>query len=266
VSTATFALRDSRTMLRRNMRHILRYPSMTLLLVGMPVIFLLLFVYVFGGALGSGLDGMSGGLTGRAAYVNYIVPGILLFTVAGAVQGTSVSVAMDMTEGIVARFKTMAIFRSSLLAGHVIATVVQTVASLAVVIGLALAIGFRPHAGVAAWLGAAGMLVLVTLALTWLAVAAGLACKTVESASNVLMPLTLLPLLGSGFVPTASMPVVLRWFADYQPFTPIMETLRGLLTGTPVGHSGVIAVGWCAAITIACYFWARALFNRDPSS
>ncbi|HEY3684189.1 MAG TPA: ABC transporter permease [Streptosporangiaceae bacterium] len=266
MSTATYAIRDTRTMLRRNLRHVLRYPSMTLLLIGMPVIFLLLFVYVFGGALGSGLDGMSGGLTGRAAYVNYIVPGILIFTLTGVVQGTSVSVAMDMTEGIVARFKTMSIFRASLLAGHVIATMIQALASLAVVVGLALAVGFRPHAGVAGWLGATGMLVLAALALTWLAVAAGMACKTVESASNVLMPLVLLPLLGSGFVPTASMPLVLRWFADYQPFTPIMETLRGLLTGTPIGHNAVIAVGWCVAIVIASYFWARALFNRDPSS
>ena len=266
MSTAGYALRDSRTMLRRNLRHLLRYPSMTLLLLGMPVIFLLLFVYVFGGTLGSGLDGMAGGLTGRAAYVNYVIPGILVFTVTGVVQGTSIAVAMDMTEGIVARFKTMALFRASMLVGHVVATAVQTAIGLVVILGLALAIGFRPHAGIGGWLAAAGLLLLLTLALTWLGVACGLACKTVESASNVLMPLSLLPLLGSGFVPTDSMPAGLRWFADYQPFTPIMDTLRGLLMGTPVATgSAVQAIAWCTGITVICYLWARALFNRDPS-
>ena len=266
MSTATYALRDSRTMLRRNLKHLLRYPSLTFMLLGMPVIFLLLFVYVFGGTLGSGLGGMSGGLTGRAAYVNYVVPGILVFTITGVVQGTSVSVAMDMTEGIVARFKTMAIFRASMLTGHVVATVIQAVIGLAFIIGIALAIGFRPDAGVVEWLAATGMLLLVTLALTWLAVASGLACKTVESASNVLMPLVLLPLLGSGFVPTGSMPTGLRWFAEYQPFTPIMETVRGLLMGTEIGSSAVQAIAWCLATIVVCYVWARALFNRDPSA
>jgi len=266
MSTAAYALRDSRTMLRRNLTRLLRYPSLTVMLLGMPVVFLLLFVYVFGGALGSGLGGMAHGLTGRAAYVNYVVPGILVFTITGVVQGTAISIAMDMTEGIVARFKTMAIWRGSMLVGHVVATVLQTVLGLAVVIGLALAIGFRPAAGVAGWLGAAGLLLLVALALTWLAVASGLACKSVESASNVLMPLILLPMLGSGFVPTGSMPAVLRWFAEYQPFTPIMETLRGLLTGTAVGSSGIQAIAWCLALIVGSYLGARVLFNRDPTA
>lgn len=265
MTTASYALRDSRTMLGRSLRHIVRYPSMTLILLALPVIFLLLFVYVFGGTLGAGLGDLAGGRTGRGAYVDYVTPGILLFTVAGVVNGTAVSVAMDMTEGIIARFRTMAIFRPSVLTGHVLATMIQTVFSLAIVVGIALAIGFRPSASPLEWLAAAGVLMMATLALTWLAVALGLVTRNVETASNLPMPLSLLPLLGSGFVPTDSMPAGLRWFAEYQPFTPIIETIRGLLLGTPIGHDAILAVAWCAAITIACFLWARHLYNRDPS-
>ena len=266
MSTASYALRDSRAMLGRNLRHILRYPSMTLLLLGMPVIFLLLFVYVFGGTLGAGLGGQADGRTGRGAYVDYVTPGILLFTIAGVVNGTAVSVAMDMAEGIIARFRTMAIFRPSVLTGHVLATMVQAFLSLAVVVGIALAIGFRPSASPLEWLAAAGVLMMAALALTWLAVALGLVTKSVETASNLPLPLSLLPLLGSGFVPTGSMPAGLRWFAEYQPFTPIIETTRGLLMGGAIGTSAIQAVAWCAAITIGCFLWAKRLYNRDPSS
>jgi ABC-2 type transport system permease protein len=261
MSTLSHSVSDSATMLRRNLRHMLRYPSMTLMLVGMPVIFLLLFVYVFGGTLGAGL-GPSGG---RALYVNYVTPGIVLMTVAGAATGTAVSVAMDMTEGIVARFRTMAISRASVLTGHVVGSVIQTLLGMAVVIGVAVLIGFRPTAGPAEWLAAAGVLTLFVFALTWLSVALGLVSKSVETASNAPMPLMLLPFLGSGFVPTGSMPAGLRWFAEYQPFTPVIETLRGLLLGTPIGNSAILAITWCAAITLAGYLWARKLFNRDPS-
>jgi ABC-2 type transport system permease protein len=262
MSTLSHTVSDSATMLRRNLRHMLRYPSMTLLLVGMPVIFLLLFVYVFGGTLGAGLGGASGG---RAEYVNYVTPGIVLMTVAGAATGTAVSVAMDMTEGIVARFRTMAISRASVLTGHVVGSLIQTLLSMAVVIGIALLIGFRPTAGLVEWIAATGVLTLFVLALTWLSVALGLVSKSVESASNAPMPLTLLPFLGSGFVPTDSMPTGLRWFAEYQPFTPIIETLRGLLLGTPIGDSAILTIAWCAGITLLGYLWARKLFNRDPS-
>jgi ABC-2 type transport system permease protein len=261
MSTLSHSVSDSATMLRRNLRHMLRYPSMTLMLVGMPVIFLLLFVYVFGGTLGAGL-GPSGG---RALYVNYVTPGIVLMTVAGAATGTAVSVAMDMTEGIVARFRTMAISRASVLTGHVVGSVIQTLLGMAVVIGVAVLIGFRPTAGPAEWLAAAGVLTLFVFAITWLSVALGLVSKSVETASNAPMPLMLLPFLGSGFVPTGSMPAGLRWFAEYQPFTPVIETLRGLLLGTPIGNSAIIAITWCAAIALAGYLWARKLFNRDPS-
>jgi ABC-2 type transport system permease protein len=263
MSTLSYAVSDSATMLRRNLRHMLRYPSMTLQLIGMPVVFLLLFVYVFGSTLGDGIGGVSGG---RAEYVNYVTPGILLMTVASRVQGTAISVAMDMTEGIIARFRTMAIWRGSVLTGHVLGELIQTMLSLAVVTGVALLIGFRPDATAIEWLAALGILALITLALTWLSVALGMVTKTVESASNLPLPLVFLPFLGSGFVPTDSMPVGLRWFAEYQPFTPFIETVRGLLLGTPIGGGATLAVAWCIAITAGGYLWARRLFNRDPSS
>jgi ABC-2 type transport system permease protein len=267
MSTLSHAVSDSATMVRRQLRHMLRYPSMTLMLVGMPIIFLLLFVYVFGGTLGDGLGGpgLGGASGGRAEYANYVTPGILLMAVAAAAQGTAISVAMDMTEGIIARFRTMAIARVSVLTGHVVGSLIQTMLSLAVVTGIALLIGFRPNAGLVEWIAAAGVLALLTLALTWLSVALGMVTKSVETASNLPMPLVFLPFLGSGFVPTDSMPVGLRWFAEYQPFTPVIETLRGLLLGTAIGNNGVIAVAWCAGIALASYLWARRLYNRDPA-
>jgi ABC-2 type transport system permease protein len=185
-------------------------------------------------------------------------------TVAGVAQGTAISVAMDMTEGIVARFRTMAIFRPSILTGHVLSAMTQTVCSLAIVIGVALLIGFRPTASPVEWAAAVGILALISLAVTWLSVACGLVSKTVEAASNLPMPLLLLPFLGSGFVPTDSMPTALRWFAEYQPFTPVIEALRGLLLGTAIGSSAVLTVAWCAVFTLVSYLWARAAFNRDP--
>ncbi len=262
MGTLSYTVSDSATMLRRNLRHMRRYPSLTLLLIGMPIIFLLLFVYVFGGTLGAGLGSVSGG---RVAYVNYVAPGILLMTVAAASQGTAILVAKDMTEGIIARFRTMAISRASILTGHVLGSMIQTMLGIAVVIAVALLTGFRPTAGLLAWIAAIGLLALFTLALTWLTVALGLVAKSVETASNTPMFLTLLPFLGSGFVPTGSMPTGLRWFAEYQPFTPVNETLRGLLLGTPIGNSAVLAVAWCVGITLVCYLWALKLYNRDPA-
>jgi ABC-2 type transport system permease protein len=258
----SYLLADSATMLRRSLRRLVRYPSMTLMLVGMPVVFLLLFVYVFGGTLGAGIGGASGG---RAEYVNYVAPGIILMTVASAAQGTAISVAMDMTAGIIARFRTMAIARSAVLTGHVISSLIQTMISIVIVIGVALAVGFRPNAGLVEWLAVFGLLTFFTLGLTWLSVALGLVSKSVETASNTPMILMLLPFIGSAFVPTDSLPTVLRWFAEYQPFTPVTETLRGLLLGSPIGNNAVIAVAWCVAITLAGYFWAMSLFNRRAS-
>lgn len=262
MSTMTYTVTDSMTMLRRNLRHAVRYPSLTLLVAAMPVIFLLLFVFVFGDTLGAGLTGVSGG---RAEYIAYVTPGILIMGIAGSAQGTAISVAMDMTEGIIARFRTMSISRASVLIGHVVGAVIQTMLGLVVVLGVALLIGFRPTAGPVEWLGVVGVLVLLSFALTWLSVALGLVTKSVETASNLPMPLLLLPFLGSGFVPTDSMPAGLRAFAEYQPFTPFIETLRGLLLGTPIGNSALIAVIWSAVIALGGYLWALKLYNRDPS-
>ncbi len=254
------AIADSATMLRRNLRRMRRYPSLTFFVAAMPVVLLLLFVYVFGGTLGAGLGELSGG---RATYVAYVTPGILLFTVAGAGQGTAITVAMDMHEGIIARFRTMAIARSSVLAGHVAGSVIEAMLAVAIVVGVAVVVGFRPTTGPVDWLAALGLLALTSVAISWLSVALGLVTDSVETASNLPMILILLVFLSSSFVPTGSMPDPLRWFAQNQPFTPIIETLRALLLGAPIGTSGLLAAGWCVALSIAGYLWARRLYDRD---
>jgi ABC-2 type transport system permease protein len=260
----TYAIRDSMTMLRRNLRRSLRYPVAPATTMGIPIVLLLLFVFVFGNTLGAGLPGASGeaGGGGRGDYLDYVTPGILLLAITGAAQSTAIAVAMDMTEGIVARFRTMAIARASVLTGHVVGSLIQTLLGLAVVTGVALALGFDATATPLEWLEAIGLLALVTFAVTWVAVALGLVTKSVEAASNLPMPLILLPFLGSGFVPTESMPPALRWFAENQPFTPIMETLRGLLLGTPIGSSGWLAIAWSVAIGLGSYVWAKHLYDR----
>lgn len=254
----TSALADSATMLRRNLKHVLRYPSMTLFMVVMPVLFLLLFVYILGGAIGPA------GHTGRAAYATFITPGILALTAVAATTATAVSVASDMAGGIIARFRTMPIARVSMLAGHVGGAVIQTVLGMAAVTAIALLTGFRATTSATNWLAAAGILLLFAFALTWLSVALGLAAKTVESASNAPTPLIILAFLGSGFVLTSSMPTAIRWFAEYQPFTPVINTVRGLLIGGPIGNNAVIAIAWSLAIALGSYLWARKLFSRDP--
>jgi len=254
----TFA--DSATMLRRNLKHQLRYPSLTLMLAGFPIVFLLLFVYVFGGQLGSGLGGH--GVGDRGAYLTYVVPGILIITVASAALGTAISVATDMTGGIIDRFRTMAISRGAVLTGHVIGSLLQTLAVLVLVAGVSLAIGFRSGADALEWLAAAGMLALFAFALIWLSAALGLAAKSVETASNTPMFLTLLPFLSSGFVATATMPAGLRQFAEYEPFTPVTQTVRGLLTGEPIGTQAIAAIAWSIGISVAAYLWAIRLYNR----
>lgn len=262
MSTMTLAAQDSATMLRRNLKHMLRYPSMTLMLVGQPIVFMLLFVYVFGGTMGAGLTGASGG---RATYLTYITPGVLLMAVASVSLGTAISIAMDMNEGIIARFRTMAIARVSVLTGHVVGALIQTMIAVAVTLAVALLLGFRGTSDLVAWLAAAGVLAMLAFALTWLTVALGLVSGSVENASNLPMFLVLLPFLGSGFVPTESMPTGLRWFAEYQPFTPVIETVRGLLLGTPIGNDGILAVAWCTVIAATGYVWSKHLYNRNPS-
>jgi ABC-2 type transport system permease protein len=261
MSALGYALTDSATMLRRNVKHQIRYASVTIMLIGMPLVFLLLFVYVFGGQLGTGLDGTQ---TGRSAYLSYVTPGILIMTIASAALGTAMSVASDMTEGIIARFRTMSIARGAVLTGHVLGTMIQALLGLLVVGGVAVAIGFRPDSGAGKYLAALGILLLFALALTWLSAALGLAAKSVETASNTPMFLTLLPFLGSGFVPTDSMPTGLRQFAEYQPFTPVTETVRALLNGGAVGHSAIEAIAWSVGISIAAYLWSIRLYNNRP--
>jgi len=195
-------LADTRTMLGRGVRRLLRYPSLTIMLVGIPVVFLLLFVYVLGGTLGAGL--VPGG--GRSDYLAYVVPGFLLLTVASSGQGTAIGVAMDMTEGIIARFRTMAIHQPSVLSGHAFGAVIQNFAALLVVLGVALALGYRPDAGPLGWLGAVGLLLLVVLAVTWLSMALGLGAKSVETASNAPMVLMLLPFWAPGSCPPSPCP------------------------------------------------------------
>ncbi|WP_405931086.1 ABC transporter permease [Streptomyces sp. NBC_00827] len=259
MSTLSYALADSATMLRRNLRHALRYPSMTLTSAAIPIIMLLLFVYVFGNALGAGIGPAS---EGGGEYVDYVAPGIILMAATSGAIAVAVSVCVDMTEGIVNRFRTMSISRAAVLNGHVVGGVIQTMASVVLVIGVALLTGFRPNATPVEWLATIGVLAMVVLALTWVSAALGLVSKTVESASNAPTPLTFLPFLGSAIVPTDSMPTGVRWFAEYQPFTPVIETLRGLLMGTEIGNSALITVAWCVGLSVLGYFWARSAYDR----
>jgi ABC-2 type transport system permease protein len=263
MSALSYTVTDSTILLQRNLRRLQRYPSLTLMLVGMPIVFLLLFVYVFGGQLGRGLSsGLAGGHLGRSGYLNYLTPGILLMTIAAAVQGTAIVVAMDMTGGIIDRFRTMSIARGAVLGGHVLASLIQSLVSIVVVLGVAIALGFRPTSDPLKWLAALGLLALFAFALIWLAAALGLAAKSVETASNTPMILTMLPFLGSAFVPVATLPVGLRQFARYQPFTPVTETLRGLLTGTHIGANAIGAVAWSVGIAGLSYLWAMRLYQR----
>ncbi|MBM7055976.1 MULTISPECIES: ABC transporter permease [Streptomyces] len=262
MSSLALAARDTTTMLRRNLLHARRYPSLTLNLLLTPVMLLLLFVYIFGDVMSAGIGGAG---ADRSAYIAYIVPGLLLLTIGSTVVGTAVSVSNDMTEGIIARFRTMAIHRSSVLVGHVVGSVLQSVLSVVVVGAVGVAIGFRStDATVLEWLAAFGLLVLFSAALTWVAVGMGLISPNAEAASNNALPMVLLPMLSSAFIPVETMPGWFRPVAEYQPFTPAIETLRGLLLGTEIGHNGWLALGWSVGLVVLGYFWATAKFGQDP--
>jgi ABC-2 type transport system permease protein len=252
---------DAYTMLRRNLLHMVRYPGLSVFTIVGPVVLLLMFVFVFGGTLGAGLPGVDPA-GGREAYLAYILPGILAMTIAGTAGGTSTTVSMDMTEGITARFRTMAISRAAVLAGHVLGNTIQALLAVTLVLGVGLLIGFRPTADPLEWLAAAGMIAFIAFAITWLGVAMGMQAKSVETASNLPLILLLLPFLGSGFVPTASMPAWLQGFAQFQPFTPFIETIRGLLLGTPLGWNPLLAIGWCSVIVIVGYAWSMTIYER----
>ncbi|MEV6591559.1 ABC transporter permease [Streptomyces acidicola] len=255
MSTLTYAVHDSMTMLRRNIKHAIRYPAVGFGSAMMPILMLLLFAYAFGDSIGAGMGG------GRDTYVNYLTPGIIIMGVAAGSMSTSIAVCSDMTEGIINRFRTMNITRSSFMTGHVLGSVIQTMVCMVPVVGVALAVGFRSGATPLEWLAAAGLLAAIAFAVTWLSVALGLISKTVESASNKPLLIQFLPFLGSAFVPAESMSPGLRWFAEYQPFTPMTETLRGLLAGSEIGNNGWISLAWCTGITLVGYLWSRSLFN-----
>ena len=256
MTNLSFALRDSATMLRRDARHSLRNLSMTVSGLLTPTITLLLFVYFFGGALGAG--------QGNGAYINYVAPAIIIMTVGSGCATTAVNLVMDMNEGIINRFRTMAISRASVLTGQVLGSLIRTLISIALVIGVALLAGFRPTTSPLAWLAALGLVALFTFALTWMAVVFGLIGKTPAGANSLSLIFQLiLPFTSSAFVRPDSMSAGVRWFSEYQPFTPVIDTLRGLLLGTSIDNSAVLAVAWCVVLALVGYLWARAVYNRN---
>lgn len=245
-------LADTTILIGRSLRHITRSVDTIITTAIMPVAIMLLFVYVFGGAIDSG----------SGSYVNYMLPGILLITIASGVAYTAVRLFSDMTTGIFERFQSMPIARSGLLWAHVTTSLLANMTSLAVVVGVALLMGFRSGAGMLAWLGVVGMLVAFTMALTWLAVAAGLSAKTVEGAGAFSYPLVFLPFISSAFVPTDTMPGPVRAFAEYQPVTPIVNTIRALFSEQPVGGDSWVSLAWCAGLLVGAYMLAMRVYRR----
>ena len=256
----TFAAQDSATMLGREIKHSIRL--LRLLIVSaivVPVVMLLLFDYILGGTIGHGLGDAARG----APYVDFLVPGILIMAVAGSCGPTAINVTMDMTGGFVDRIRTMAVSRGALLAGHVGGSLLRMLVATAAVTGVALLVGFRPTASVADWFAVVGIVAAFSFALAWLSAAIGLMTRSVAAANGLTLPLSfLLPFLSSTFVPTATMPAGVRWFAEQQPFTPVVDSLRALLTGAPLGNTAYLALAWCAAIALVAYLWAQAALRR----
>jgi len=243
---------DTVVLTRRSLRHVLRSPDTIITTAITPIAMLLLFVYVFGGAID----------VGGASYVDYLLPGILLITVASGVAYTAFRLFTDVSTGIVERFQSMPIARSALLWGHVLTSVVANLVSLALVVAVALLMGFRSGAGLGAWLLVVAILVLFTLALTWLAVIPGLTAKSVDGVSGFSYPLIFLPFISSAFVPTEGMPGPVQWFAEHQPVTSIVDTIRNLLAEQPVGGTGWVAVGWCVGLLVVAYVLAIRTYHR----
>ena len=247
------ALGDTRVLTARSLRHILRSPDTIITTAVTPIALMLLFVFVLGGAIDIGPG---------ESYVDYLLPGILLITIASGVAYTAYRLFLDLQGGIFERFQSMPISRSSVLWAHVLTSLVANLVSLALVIGVALILGFRSGASVPAWLAVAGILVLFTLALTWIAVIAGLSAKTVDGASAFSYPLIFLPFISSAFVPTDSMPVPVAWFAENQPVTSIVNTIRALLAEQPVGADIWVALAWLAGILVVAYGFASLIYGR----
>ena len=242
---------DSAIMLRRNFKHTLRNPTAVFNAVLFPIVLMLMFVYVIGGAFNVGVD-----------YIDYATPGMIVLAICYGLSATALAVNSDMTKGIINRFKVMDISRGAVLTGHVVASMLRSLVAIAAIIGVAFALGFSPSASFLDWLGAIGLIVLVWFATSWLTVALGLFAKTPESAGMATVPLIILPFLSSAIVPVATMGTGVRQFAEYQPFTPIIETLRGLLNGAPSAGDAIAAIAWCVGIGLAGYLWALATFKR----
>ncbi|WP_194924103.1 ABC transporter permease [Catenulispora pinisilvae] len=258
-SHAFFA--DSATMTRRSLRQTVRYPVMMISSLVVPIILFLLFAGVFSGSMKASVAAFAPG----TSYVDYIVPGIVLMTVGYGSSTTALRVNSDMTSGIMARLRTMRITRTAVLTGHVIGAVIRTLIAISLVLCVAALSGLHTRADALAWLGLLGVISLLTIAITWLSVAIGLAANKPEGTSGFTLLVQVLPFISSAFVPIGSLSGALRWFARNEPFTPIIDTIRGLLLGMPIGHSGWVAVAWCSAMALGGYFWSRALFNRGPS-
>jgi ABC-2 type transport system permease protein len=250
---------DTAVLTGRSLRHISRSPDTIITTTIMPIAFMLLFVYVFGGAINTGTN------PGSGSYVNYLLPGILLITIASGISYTAFRLFLDVKTGIFQRFQSMPIARSSVLWAHVLTSLVANLTSVVVVIGVALLMGFRTHADVAAWLAVTGSLILFTLALTWLAVIPGLSAKSPDGASAFAYPLIFLPFISSAFVPTQTMPGPVRAFAENQPVTSIVNAIRDLFTQQPVGSGIWIALGWCVGILVVAYGFAMATYRRRIS-
>lgn len=250
MSTSFF--HDTTVLLKRSLRHILRSPDTIITAAIQPITMLLLFVYVFGGAID----------VGGATYVDYLLPGILLITVASGIAYTAFRLFTDVSSGIFERFQSMPITRAAALWSHVLTSIVANLTSLALVVLVAVAMGFRSGAGVLAWLAVLGILVLFTLALTWLAVIPGLTAKSVDGVSGFSYPLIFLPFVSSAFVPTSGMPGPVRWFAEHQPVTSIVDTIRNLYAQQPVGNNGWLAVAWCVGLLLVAYAFAMRTYRR----
>lgn len=243
---------DMSVMLGRSMHHVFRSMDTIITVTIMPIAMMLLFVYVLGGAIQSGTDN----------YVNYLLPGILLIAIANSVGYVSYRLFNDVQRGIFERFNSMPIARSAALWGHVLTSLISNIISIAVIILVALLMGFRSSAGVFEWLAVAGILALFTLALTWIAAIAGLSAKTIDGAAAIAYPIHFLPLISSAFVPTKSMPGPVRAFAENQPVTSIVETIRGLLLNQPIGNKIWIALAWCIVITLLAYIFAMRVYKK----
>jgi ABC-2 type transport system permease protein len=242
---------DSVIMLRRNFKHTVRNPTAVFNAVVFPVVIMLMFVFVIGGAFNVGVH-----------YIDYSTPGMIVLAICYGLSATALAVNSDMTKGIINRFKVMDISRSAVLNAHVVASMLRSMIAIAAIIGVAFALGFRPAASPLDWLGAIGLVVLVSFAASWLTVALGLFAKTPESAGMATVPLIMLPFLSSAIVPVAKMGAGVRQFAEYQPFTPIIETLRGLLAGAPSAGNVIAALTWCAGIALAGYLWSLSTFKK----